>query len=526
MRQRLLMLGLALAPIAITGCGQAKSSWWWSAKQTNQANFQPSWQHESAVAVRFVMPPWPAQFSEGYEGYAGSWSDQTDTSAEAGYTGIAALTSSGFAGDVPHSKGEAYHVALWGGSWQGQDVTFTGAPLVPGDYTFAFIDQDQPAAAQGWIHVNNPSHSMLDTLKNWRADIPRQKQWFSYDFEVKGRVRGGEPLALKTFLKQMRAYDRLERQLALAIEKEQQAAVQQQQWRSDFFNQTEVLILPGTAGVFHPTTQPAFSEQDVEKVWNGESVSKVLLVADYHTNKWKLEHVNDIYNDIGRFKAVLMEEADRLQRRKRFYTLTDHIYHHDAKFVQNELQLQLTYTAIDHANEQMSELRHRRMGLAFANELFAPDSSWKWLSMEQKSLQRERIVLEAQKRQVDALFDQVDQASPQRIAFERNRQEVIAAIAQIDEQLGQLGEARVALQTLKDSSKIIHRTGDTRLLAASWVDPNIPFHIRDAIEHESLMTVRLDKADNFFAPSQINAAWMQKVSSPVFNQPFQKPYNP
>lgn len=522
MRQRVWMLGLALAPIAIVGCGGGKSSWW----SSEQANMRPQWQ-DSAVAVRFVMPPWPAQYSDSYEAQAWDWSSPSDTTAEAGYSESVKLTSSGFDGDVPHAPGEAYHVALWGGPWAGHNVTYTAAPLVPGDYTFAFIDQDKPAAAQGWLHVNNYGFNTLDMLKKWRAEIPRQKKWFAYDFEVKGRVRGGEPLALKSFLKQMRAYDRLERQLDLAIEREIQVEAQRQQWQNEFFHQTEVLLLPGQTGIFHPTTKPAFSEQDVNQLWNGQSVSKVLLVADYNTNKWKLDHLNQVYGDFGRFKSVLMEEADRLQRRKRYYTLTDHIYQHDQKFVQNELQLQLTYTAIDHINEQLAQLRERRLGLAFVNELFAPDTSWKWLSQEQQSLQREKVVLQAQKAQVDALFQQVDEASPQRIAFERNRQEVIAAIEQIDVQITQLGSARVALQTLKNQSDIIYRTGETSVLAASWIDHSIPFSVRDAIEHESLMTVRLDKADNFFAPSQVNSAWMQKVSSPVYNQPFQKPcYNP
>jgi hypothetical protein len=520
MKRRVLVIGLALMPIALMGCSQSKSSsssWWFGQKQ------KPS--HQTAVAVRFAMPPWPDQFPDGaynYEAYSWQWNEMENTAAESGYNKVgsqAALTSSGFAGPQAGAA-SPYHVALWGGPWGGHNVTYAVTALTPGDYSFAFIDQGQPAAAQGSIHVNLGSNTLLDMLTKWKKDIPEQKKWFAYEYEIRGRLKGGDEQAFQSWAKQMRAFDRLERRIEQAIRQEQSVVARQQSQYNSFLASTEVLMLPGAQGVFRPTTEPAFSQQELAKLWKGQSLSKMLLVADYEPTKWKMDHVNQVYNDFARCKSVLMEEADRLQRRKRFYTLTDHIYNHDRKFVLNEMRLQLTYTAIDQLNERMAELRERRLGLAFTNELFAPDASWKWLSLEQQSLQREKVVLETQKRQLDLLFEQSEETSPQRLAFERNRQQVVGAIERINQEIEQLHGARTALTSLKNNSQIIHRAGDFKMMAASFMTPDIPFSIRDALQWESVMTVRLDKADNFFAPGQVYEATMQKVSSPVY--PFQK----
>lgn len=504
MRQRVLVIGLALAPLALTGCSKPKS--WFHAKAGQS----------TPVAVRFVMPAWPEQF-------AGTWKSewqwqQESTAAESGYT-EATLTSggtSGFAGDAKPADPNAYHVALWGGPFGGQDVTHSLTPLNPGNYTFAFFDQDQPAAAQGWIQVNHGGNELIDILQRWKAEIPQQKNWFAYDFELKGKLDGKDQQSFRSFAKQLRAFDRLERQLDWAIESELRNGAWARQRYNQFFSNAEVLMLPGGEGVFHPTTQPAFDREDVQKVWDGDSVSKVLLVADYPTIEWKLEHVNQVYGDFARCKAVLMEEADRLQRRKRFYTLTDHIYHHDHKFVQNEMRLQLAYTAIDRINEQMGQLSQRRMGLAFVNELFSQDGSWRWLEQEQQSLQRERTVLETQKRQIDLFFEQAAEPNLQKVAFERNRQEVNAALSTIDQQLEQLSDARLALQGIRSDSEVIHRQGDTHILATSLVSAGVPFHVRQAVEKEAFMSVRIEESDHFFTPAGYNETRLQKVSSPYF----------
>jgi len=495
-----------LAPLALTGCCP-KSKSWYHAKAGQS----------TPVAVRFAMPDWPEQYAESWKS---EWQwQQESTAAESGYTETDvtfASSTTGFAGDAKNDHADAYHVALWGGPWGGQDVTHTLTPLNPGDYTFAFFDQDQPAAAQGWIHVNHGGTELIDVLRQWKAEIPKQKHWFAYDYELNGKWHGGDENAFKSFAKQLRAFDRLERQIDRAIQDELRNGAWARQRYNQFFSNAEILMLPGAQGVFHPTTEPAFDRQDVQQVWAGNPVSKVLLVADYQTAQWKLEHVNGVYNDFGRCKAVLMEEADRLQRRKRFYTLTDHIYHHDRKFVENEMRLQLAYTAIDRLNEQMAQLSQRRMGLAFVNELFSQDGSWRWLNQEQQALTRERTVLETQKRQLDLMFEQTAEPSSQRVVFEKNRQEVIGAIAKIDEQIEQLSDARLALSSLKDQSEVIHRQGDTRLLTASLVNGNVPFPVRQAVEKEAFMSVRIEESDNFYAPSWSNEPRLQKVSSPCF----------
>ena len=85
-------------------------------------------------------------------------------------------------------------------------------------------------------------------------------------------------------------------------------------------------------------------------------------------------------------RAVLSEEVDRLERRKRFYMITDHIHNHDRKFVENEMRIQQALNAIDQLGEQIADIRERRMALSFVNGLVAPDQLLDPLTREQRAV--------------------------------------------------------------------------------------------------------------------------------------------
>jgi hypothetical protein len=100
-----------------------------------------------------------------------------------------------------------------------------------------------------------------------------------------------------------------------------------------------------------------------------------------------------------------------------------------------------------------------------------------------------------------ALVGEADENGPRRIALERERQRVIRNIEEIDHQFDILAEARSVLDHMKDTTFVIHRQGDSRLITATFVEPDAPFHIRDAIERQCLMTVRLQSTDTQFDPN-------------------------
>ncbi len=508
MRQRWFIPALAASMLVVFGCTRPMFSSYPSDRAMERSQ---------EVTVRFFLPPEIDRFAE-----------------ELGESDTALVVDSsyeGFAGQGPNRHGpspnvDAMHVALWGGRFAGHDVTYTLASLDPGDYTFALLDQDEGKAIQGWIHVTVPGTELVDVLRKWKANIPEQKQWLAYDFELKGKLQTGDSEVFKSFARQLRAFEGLERQLETAINLEMRAQAHTGMRNDQFLQNAEVLLLPGNNSFFRPTSQPAFSKEDMAGVRSGNVASRIVLVADYANAQWKLAHVNQVVGNLERCRSVFVEEAQRLARRKRFYTLTDHIYNHDRKFVENEMQLQQCLATIDRLNEQVSELRSRRTGLAFVSGLFASDGSFRALDDEERGLQGERKVLSAEKQRFDLLFDQAEEDSTRRVALERDRQRVIRAIEGLDKQLANLVEARTALKTLRDSNRVIHRQGDHRLLAASFVDQDIPMHIRQTIEREALMTIRLEATENVLVPTSVTSAFgtwgsaprQKQFDSPAFNR--------
>ena len=198
----------------------------------------------------------------------------------------------------------------------------------------------------------------------------------------------------------------------------------------------------------------------------------------------------------------MREAADRFERRKGLYLLTSHLHPDDTRFVENETWLQSTLGVIERLDEQMVNLRQRRMALAFVAGLIAPGDHARTLDEEERGLMRERAVLEAENRRLDLLLERSDESQIKRVALERNRQNVIAALNSLDRQLEHLGAARGALEWMTSSASVIHRQGDTRLLAAALADQHLPIAVRQAVERESLMTVRLESSDNVFIPTK------------------------
>ncbi len=472
MSQRWMLVGIAALLLVPAGCSQ---------KQTEM----------TPLAVRFVLPPVPERFA--------------DLTPDGETRALTSTYDDTYVETVADNdivdRSEELHVALWGGDFHGNDVTFAGVPLKPGHYTFGCWDQDDESAFKGWVRVNTGGTNLVNTLQQWKTEIPKQKQWLAYEFELNGKLNTTDSSVFRNFAKQLRAFERLERQIDEVIAHEQQMRQEMDRERNNFLSQTEILVLPGDEGWFYPTTMPAFTQQDVQLVKSGNSMTKLMMVADYERAQGRLRLVNRLTNELRGCRSAMAEEVDRLERRKRFYTITDHIYQHDRKFVENEMRIQQALAAIDRLNEQIDDMRDRRLALAFATELVAPDDTFQPLEDERRDLEQERAVLEAKRKRLVALVGEADENGPRRIALERERQRVIRNIEEIDHQFDVLAEARNVLDHMKDTTFVIHRQGDSRLITATFVEPDAPFHIRDAIERQCLMTVRLQSTDTEFDPN-------------------------
>jgi len=481
---------IAMVAVA-SGCSTNKSK--------SMASFTPDY---GSVDVRFVVPPMPETVNPNLAATGSTHVNDTD------YTGFVPVADT--------DPASMSHVALWGNGFNGHDVTYANTALQPGIYTFAYLQPDEDKAVQGWVDINPGGTDMIDFLNRWYKNIPQMRQGLAFELELAGGTKMSNPSIFEGFAKQLAAFDHLEMQLGNAIQEEKQAEAEAANHYNEFLRHAQILLLPSKTEFFQPTTQPAFTDAELASVESGTPMNKIVMLADADDSTWKLNRINNVYNALNRCKTVLMEEADRLQRRKRFYTLTDHLYHYDKLFVNNEMRLQQTLGAIDQINDQVNELRQRRMALAFVNELVAPDGQFRTLDNEMSDLNREKTVLQARQAQINQLFNEAKENSAKRVILERNRQEVNRGIEQIDQQLAQIDQARVALGQMQQGTQVINRQGNWRLMTASMSPDNIPYAVRRAVEQEALMTVRLEPTDTMFVPSNTKMTAMPPLVFPEY----------
>jgi len=496
MRHGLLLTTATIAAtILSTGCMRSQTA----------STFRPD---VTSVSVRFVLP------SE-QERYSG-----VDTQADAQ---LAADPSperysqwnEGF--ETAATSSGPYHAALWGGPYDGVDVTTQPTALPPGSYTFALFDQPNETAMQGWLDIRNTGSDLVSVLNKWKDSIAEQKRQMAYELEIDGRMRVNDPDVFKSFKKQMQAYNRLERQLENSIKAEYRSETANQRERRDLLRNVDVVIMPGEDPFFSPTTQPAFTESDLEAIRTGEVVTKIVLTADYTEAQWKLARLNRLYEDLARFREVLRQEADRLERHKEWLRITDHLYNHGERFVENEIQLQHTLGLIDRFRSHALDLRERRMALAFITSLFTPGADFTALDQEERDLFRERNVLEIERQHVDRLFNDTDVGNEDRIVLERRRQDVMATVDAVNNQIDDIQQARTTLAAMVDATTVIHRHNDTRLLTTTLLADQLPPGILRVVEREAMMTVRLQETDEVSVPRPASLARYKVDSRPTYS---------
>jgi hypothetical protein len=244
-----------------------------------------------------------------------------------------------------------------------------------------------------------------------------------------------------------------------------------------------------------PTTQPAFQESELSAAQGGHAVTKVILAGDFRRSMEKLDRVTAIRQDLQRCRSVFAEEARRLQNRKDYYRITSHLFDHSQKYVDNERRMQQVRGTIAQLDRQMTENRRRGHALMFVAGLFAPDEAGAAFDREQSTLRRERAVLAERQRQIEMQYNDCSEWNEKRVSLERQRQDLMAEMEDIDAQVRQVEQARVAAAEIRESTGIIHRQGPTTVLAACLMDQQLPARLADAIERESMMTIRLQPAD-------------------------------
>jgi hypothetical protein len=470
---------------------------------------QNKWQVEpTKVTVRFFAPSAEEQFAAMQDGsHARLVSDHGTKPPIAGFEG---------------AWSDAEHVVLWGGPYHGNSVTYGAAALTAGPYMFAFFDPDNAAAYQGWIAVNNGGDDLASAMAEWRDTIHAEQEWFAFEQELQGKYTSHDPKDFRDFKKELRTLKNLEAKIARAAKWEACEQERRMAERVALLDGAEVLLMPGEPSILTPSTRPAFDESELSLAQSGEAVTKVVLAGDYARTMEKLRRVTEMQGDLKRCRAVFSEQTRRLENRGHYYRLTDHIYNHGNRFVENERRLQNAHGQIARLDQQLAENGRRVHALLFVAGLFDADEAFKVFNEQQAALERERTVLEAQKCRLDRMFDSLDDMSERRVAVERQRQNLIGEIEQIDSQQRNIDDSRMAVGQLRDATQVIHRQGPACVLTASFVGKNLPARVVDAISRESLLTVRLQAADQSFIPRghmtegfRMQSTQFELVSQPV-----------
>ncbi len=413
---------------------------------------------------------------------------------------------------------DAQHVVLWGGEFHGNDVTYGAAPLAAGPYTFAFFDPDNGAAYQGWIAVNNGGDDLASAMAEWRDAVHAEQEWLAFENKLDGNFTSRNPNDFKCFTKQVRTLKNLEAKIDKAAKAQAREQWDRAREQVALLSGAEVLLMPGQPSMLTPATAPAFDESELSLARSGEAVTKVVLAGDYARTMEKLRRATEMQGDLKRCRAVFGEQARRCENRGHYYRLTDHIYNHGNKFVQNEQRLQNAHGQIARIDTQIAENGRRIHALLFVAGLFDADEAFKVFDDQQAALERERCVLDAQKCRLDRMFDDLDEMSERRISVERQRQNLLAEIDQINRQQQGIEQSRVAVGQLRHSTNVIYRQGPSCVLAASFVGSDLPANVVDAVSRESLLTVRLQSAGPDFPSrsSVTDSSEFQKTQSTQF----------
>ncbi len=404
-------------------------------------------------------------------------------------------------GDTMMANSAAYRVVLWGGEFEGEDVTFTPTQLSTGPYMFGLFDPDRGGSYQGWISVNSGGDDVLSALGEWQQSVQKQQEWLAYGAKVSGQFDSGDASDFASFEQNLRKLRRLEKKIGWAIESER---VERRNGASRFetLAQAEVLIVPGGESFLRPWTQAALSEEDFSTVRSGTALTKFILVGDYETASGKLERIAELRDDLDRNRAVFNEEFRRLEHRRRYYLMTDHLYNHGRKFVQNEKRLQEARGMIAEMDRQIADYNQKFEAILFVTGLFAPDEALAQFDATRDGLDRDRAVIDARVALIENRIDEVSDRSERRVRLEQQRQDAQASIEHLDNRIAQIDQAQRAVRRLRDSTVVIHRQGPASVIAATMIDASIPPRFASAIEKESLLTLRLQAANG---PNRLNA---------------------
>ncbi len=86
----------------------------------------------------------------------------------------------------------------------------------------------------------------------------------------------------------------------------------------------------------------------------------------------------------------------------------------------------------------------------------------------------------------------------------------------INNQIEEIQQARAALAAMVESTDVIHRYDDMRLLTTTFVADRLPAKIRQIVEREAMMTVRLQATDKVFVPRSTSVARASTSARPTY----------
>lgn len=463
MRNRLSPIAGVVMPLSLlpTGCTHMLSS---SAHRI----------HPDAVSVRFVMAPDAGMDDESAMSLA---SDEWQWNAPPAGT---------------------CQVTLWGGRFDGTDVTHAAVPLESGAYSFQFADPQSDTFCEGVLNVN-PTDDLLDVMSAWRGQLAAEKKWLDHEAKMYGGF--ADAAEYNRFQRKIYSFERLDRRLDALIQAEQRDESHAPGSMARALNFKDLLLLPtGPRGYYTTTTRPAVSTADLASLHEDAPLTKIVIAVDHRRVVSKLRRLAALSRELMHCRAAFAEDIEHVQRSKRLFTLTARLDDQGRPFMRSDRGQRSALAQIDKLNTYITACRDRTLALAFAAELIAPGGRLEYVDEVVSHLGRQRRMLETKELRLDEMLASASDQSPRKMILQRRQQQVAASMMMLQDRIARVDHVRAAMVSLAESTEVIHRQGSA-VVATMMMDETVPTCLADAMLHESLMTIHLSAADQTMFPT-------------------------
>jgi hypothetical protein len=454
--------------------------------------------HQKSTSVKVCFSP-PSSQSELLAGAHGHSNERlaADQPSSDGSNPGEHYSDQGFVEDLTPLSTDSTSIVLWGNSFPRKEVRDLDLNLAPGDYAFLCRFVKAEDNLEGTLRVHHPDDQLWQTLQNWRSQVPDQRRRLAYEFELQRKSDRFDSALLSSLQSQLAALDQFDHRLKSMVNSDSNQRFPRGDFSQGQNGRDAIAIFEPEPAAGRSASMAAFLASDVNRVRSTDAVCRLLLVANLDEITWKKHSLSQLIADTVQLRASVRDEIARLEGRKKLRAI---VFKSHEGFVQNEDSLRKAKSEFDRVSRQLRELRLHMLALAVREELFVSGSGDAMAREQARAIDAEIRVTETALQRADLLFAQSVETNPGRVSLRAAIESHQAELENLRGQLTSVENVRVALNALQTNTPT-KRVGTESLLAAANIDPALPHEVLRLLEHDALLTVRLESPSVRTAPS-------------------------